>query len=132
MLVDEAASVALSISNTDASSVLFVLLPTLHSSTDAAVVRRNKRAVEDKLMAFLACTQVMTMITNLIRIDVAVESGVCIVFSCCIIIPIFILGLRQMELHDVSLMFHDSHHGGDKRKKTQQCNLFANWCLFHH
>ena len=29
-----------------------------------------------------------------------------------------------MELHDTTLMFEDAAHGGDKRKKTQQCISF--------
>ena len=51
--MDEATQVAVSVSNGDPSAILFVLLPIQHSSTDATVVRQNKRTVEDKLMQLL-------------------------------------------------------------------------------
>ena len=48
--MDEAISVAKAISNSDARSVLFAMLPVAHAGTDKFTVLKNKRTVEDAIM----------------------------------------------------------------------------------
>lgn len=40
-------------------------------------------------------------------------------FNFCVILG----ALRQMEMQEVTIAFADSHHGGDKRKRSQSCAL---------
>lgn len=53
MAVDEAIEFAKAISNGDSDSVLFVMHPVPHASTDSKIVIRNRRLAEDKIMSFL-------------------------------------------------------------------------------
>ena len=56
MVVDEGLDVAKSISNSDAAAILLILQPLFHGSVEAKLVVRNRRLVEDKVMAKL-CLQ---------------------------------------------------------------------------
>lgn len=49
MMLDEAISVAQTVSAGDAGAVLFTLLPIPHGSTDKDVVMKHRRVLEDKI-----------------------------------------------------------------------------------
>lgn len=48
-MLDEAISVAQTVSAGDAGAVLFTLLPIPHGSTDKDVVMKHRRVLEDKI-----------------------------------------------------------------------------------
>ena len=50
--VDEAIEVAKSMTNGDMNAMLFTMHPQMHSGIERAVIIRNKRQLEDKLMGF--------------------------------------------------------------------------------
>lgn len=122
MLIDEATSVAVSVSNGDSAACLMVLLPVVHASTDPTVVRRNKRIVEDKLMPWLVEIRFFLVLSELLSPK---ENQPQL--------------SRHMELRDLTVTFTDPHHAGDKRKKSQFGSLdrfillclaaiAVNWC----
>lgn len=53
LLIDEALSVARGILNANPNAILFTLLPMAHSSTESQAVTKNRRALEDRILAFL-------------------------------------------------------------------------------
>ena len=54
MLIDEAIDLAQSVSCSDCNAVFVGLYPIAHSGTDKMTITKNRRNMEDKLMACLA------------------------------------------------------------------------------
>lgn len=108
--VDEASEVAKSVSAGSDKAILFVLTPMTHSNTDQPNVMQKRRTLEDTLMGPFSCKSSVSLAwLRVIEIEIST-------FFC---FPLNIL--RSMDLSEVALCFADSHHAGDKRKRSQMC-----------
>ena len=106
--MDDALDVAKSILCANPNAMLFVLAPQIHPSTDKTSIVTKHRDVEDKLMSCPAL-YMLPLLGN--------ESEI---LTLCLDVS-FRLQIRSLEVTDVSLTFCDTGHGGDKRKRSQQC-----------
>lgn len=120
LCLDEAAEMGKSICHGNCNAIIMVLLPVVHASTHQAQVVKNRRAIEDMLMGWLASAWFIYTHPLCCGRNNSSQS-----FSDFVEQEIFVcvLHLRSMEVIDIALQFCDSGHAGDKRKRTQPCSL---------
>lgn len=97
MSVDAAIQLAVSVSSGNGKTMLALLLPQYHSSTSKQSVIKNRRLVEDKILGRLS-----------LSCYIAATARTCV--------P------RAMDVFEIAINYNDSPHGGDRRKRSQQCS----------
>ena len=95
--MDEALDAAKTISAGNINACLLVLGPQIYSTQTAQATVKNRRLLEDKLLASEA------QITE------------------CKVVAYVLLLLSSFLMQEISLTYSDSGHAGDRRKRSQIC-----------
>lgn len=107
LVVDEAIGLAKSICAATPASILLVLLPVLHLSTEQEIIVKHRRHLEDILMASAG------VIANFCGQSFLVVQF----FEWCFLL----CGLRSFDTTDVAVTYSDTAHGGDRCCRNQPC-----------
>ena len=131
--VDEALCLVQAICAGNAGSMGFVLMPQPHSSCSHTAILTHRRLLEDKAVATLDGTFWKTCQDCILDVKFGMCSFLLGMKVCvCVCSPVAVLVLRAFDVHEISLIYNDNVHGGDRRKTSQQCFLICKLCSGSH
>ena len=113
--MDESLSLAQAVCGGNTGTMCFALLPQPHSSATHTAILQHRRLVEDKAVAILVCLCTVTITFVQHRANMYKQQEKICFFASSVFNP------RAFDVHELSLVFSDNVHGGDKRKTSQQC-----------
>ena len=118
LAIDEAIQLCASVSTGNNRTLCWFQLPQWHSSTQKETVVKNRRLLEDKILASLESAQIRFIFWFC-------ASAMSPIYQFVTQSPIATcrLGWRALDSYEVALNFADSAHQGDRRKKSQQWSL---------
>ena len=137
MAVDEAVQLAQSVASGNPRTLAWIMLPQYHSSTHKVTVLKNRRLMEDKVFSFLGSrlwgnsTLLSFILVSYFPWCDSISKSRTVAMDC---LWMFLQTnsldchipqnmQRLLETYEIAVNFNDTSHGGDKRKRSQQCFL---------